>query len=241
MLSNQIQIQMKNLILLLLTFFCVGVMAQEFPIATGNYSQTYPSAVYANDIYYNTLLDKSSGSYNYGFHGRFIETDGNVLPQDIEIIPPISYLSFMHEIIRGQSDYLFVWSRGVNIYDRDAYGRLVGDDGYPAGSLIPLSIGNQESASFVEAAFDGENYLVVWQEGLPNNGAVIRAQFLSGDGQPMGNNFSIRPDGMGSNVAQIYPDIEFNGEHYLVVWDDNRNGNRGCIRTIRFGVRRAAW
>ena len=217
---------MKNLIFILMSFSCTGLLAQEFPIATGSYSQTYPSAVFANDIYFNTFLDKSGGSYNYGFHGKLIETDGNVLPQDIQIIPPISYLSFMHEIIRGQDEYLFVWSRGVSIYDRDAYGQRVGDDGYSTGSLIPLSIGNVESASFVEAAFDGENYLAIWQEGLPDNGAVIRAQFLNQQGQLIGNNFSVRPDGLGSNVAQIYPDVEFNGEHYLVVWDDNRNGNR---------------
>lgn len=224
--ANQICITMRKLILFIFLMLTVHLYSQEFPIATGSYSQSYPSAVFANGTYYDAFLDKSSGSYNYGFHGKFIDPDGTVQPQDIEIVQPISYLSFMHEIIRGATNYLFVWSRGVSVYDRDAYGVLVGDDGSPSGSVFPVSIGNSESASFVEAAFDGENFLVIWQEGLPTTGSVIRAQFVSQTGQLVGNNFSIRPDGLGSDVAQIYPDVEFNGENFLVVWDDDRNGNR---------------
>lgn len=217
---------MKNILLIMAVFSVSVMMAQEFPIATGMYSQTYPSAIFANGVYYNAFLDKSSGSYNYGFHGKFVEPDGNVLSQDIEIIPPVCNLSFMHEIIYGQENYLFVWARGVTLYDRDAYGQIVGDDGNPTGGFFPVSIGNQESTSFIEAAFDGENYLVVWQEGLPNNGSAIRAQFVNQSGQLIGDNFSVRPDGIGEEVDQIYPDVEFDGEKYLVVWDDDRNANR---------------
>lgn len=217
---------MKTHLLLVFALVSLKLFAQEFPIATGSYSQTYPSSIFANGNYYTTFLDKSTGGSAYGFHGKFVGSGGNVLPDDIEIVAPTYNLSFMHEIVWGQSNYLFVWSRGVSGYDRDAYGRLVGEDGYPQGNFFPVSVGNTESASFVEAAFDGDNYLVVWQEGMPNNGSVIRAQFVNQQGQLAGTNFSVRPEGLNPDVDQIYPDIEFDGEKYLVVWDDDRNGNR---------------
>lgn len=217
---------MKNILPIILALLSLPMFAQEFPIATGAYSQTYPSAAFANGKYYDAFLDKSTGSSSYGFHGKFIEQDGTVLPDDIGIINPTYNLSFMHEIIWGQTNYLFVWSRGVSGYDRDAYGQLVGEDGYPEGNFFAVSVGNTESASFVEAAFDGVNYFVVWQEGLPNSGSLIRAQFVSQEGQLIGNNFSVRPEGLSGDVSQIYPDVEFDGEKYLVVWDDNRSGNR---------------
>ncbi|MFP4471184.1 MAG: T9SS type A sorting domain-containing protein [Bacteroidales bacterium] len=218
---------MKKNLLLLCLFPLTFLHAQEFPIATGNYSQSYPSAAFANDMYFNVFLDKSTGSSAYGFHGKFVAPDGTVQGGEPEVVPPISSLSFMHEIIWGETNYIFAWSRGrTSGWTRDAYIQMVNTDGSPQGAMQRVSIGNSESASFVEVAFDGENFLVVWQEGMPNNGSMINAQFVSQEGQLVGSNFSIRPESLAASVDQIYPDVEFDGEKYLVVWDDNRNGNR---------------
>ncbi len=217
----------KLLLIAMFLWSAMLIRAQEFPIATGSYSQTYPSAAFGNGAYFDVFLDKSSGSSAYGFHGKFIAPDGTVEPGEPVVVPPINSLSFMHEIIRGGSNYIFVWSRGRSSgFTRDAYIQIVNPDGSPQGAMLRVSLGNTETASFVEAAFDGENYLVVWQEGLPNNGSVITGQFVSQDGQLVGSNFDIRPESLGIDVDQIYPDVEFDGEKYLVVWDDDRAGNR---------------
>jgi|GEM_PF-909598 len=219
---------MKKLLSLLLfmSFFSLMMFSQEFPIATGSYSTTYPSSAFANGKYFTSFLDKRTGSSNYGFYGKFIEPDGTVFPDDHQLVEPIYYLSFMHELVYGDTNYIFAWARGVAGYSYNAYVEMISNDGDPQTSMTRVSIGNTVSASFEETAFDGENFLVIWQEGLPNNGAVIRGQFVNTNAQLIGNNFSIRPPDLATSVSQVYPDIVFNGENYFVVWDDNRTGSR---------------
>ncbi len=208
--------------------FCLLLIAQEFPIATNPYSQTYPEAVFADGQYFTVFLDKRTSSSYYEFWAKFISPDGTVDPLEHQILPPYNAMSFMHHLAYGTDNYLFVWSRqrGPTNYTRDAYGILVGQDGNPTGGQFPISSGNTQSCSFLKVAFDGTNYLVVWQEGMPNQGAKIRGQFVTPGGQIVGTNFDIRPAGLAASVSQIYPDVLFNGSEYAVVWDDDRNGNR---------------
>jgi hypothetical protein len=212
--------------ILMLCFVALAAQSQEFPIATGSYSTTYPSSAYANGDYFTSFLDKRTGSSSYGFYAKFVDPEGTVFPDEHKLVDPIYYLSFMHELVYGDTNYIFAWARGVAGYSYNAYVEMVGNDGEPQSGMTRVSIGNTASASFEETAFDGENYLVIWQEGMPGNGSVIRGQFVNTSAQLVGNNFSIRPPDLATSVSQIYPDIVFNGENYFVVWDDNRTGNR---------------
>ncbi|MCF7793352.1 MAG: T9SS type A sorting domain-containing protein [Candidatus Cloacimonetes bacterium] len=204
------------------------ILGQEFGIATNPWSQTYPEASFANGQYFTVYLDKRSSSYEYEFWARFVSPDGTVDPIEHQILPPYNAMSFMHHLAWGSSNYLFAWSRQRSPYNytRDAYGIFVDQDGNPSGGQFAVSSGNTESCSFLKVAFDGTNYLVVWQEGMPNQGANIRGQFVAPNGSMIGSNFDIRPAGLATTVSQIYPDVLFNGTNYVVAWDDDRNGNR---------------
>lgn len=219
---------MKNLVFCFLAVLALSVLlADEFPIATGAYSQTYPEISFANGNYYTVYLDKQGGSYSYAFSGKFIAPDGTVAGETHQVVASYNAMSFMHDVAFGANSYLFGWSRQRSPYNytRDAYGTIVDASGN-GGAIFPISIGNSVSASFIKVAFDGTNYLVVWQEGMPTQGSSIRGQFVDASGNLVGSNFSIRPAGLATDVAQIYPDVTFDGTNYVVVWDDGRNGNR---------------
>ena len=219
---------MKQTITIIILLFSICLFADEFPIATGSYSQTYPAAIVAEDDYFVAFLDKRGGASSYEFYGKFVEPDGTVAPGENQLVAPHEAMSFMHDITRSDDQFLFVWSRqrGMFQYTRDTYGRLINLDGTPDGPSFQISIGNTISTSFIRVASDGEDYLVIWQEGMPHEDATIRAQYVSSDGTLIGNNFSIRPDALGPDHAQVYPDIVFDGTNYLVIWDDNRTGSR---------------
>lgn len=219
---------MKKISIFFFLFAVISLTAQEFPIAEATYSQTYPEISYTNDNYLVAFLDKRSGGSIYEFWARFVDTEGIIDAVEHQLVPPHSALSFMHHLCHGNENYLFGWSRqrSAGNWTRDAYGRLVGDDGEPLGNSFAISLGNTESASFIRIAYDGENYLVVWQEGMPASGAMIKGQLVDGSGSLIGSNFLIRPQEMVASVAQIYPDVAFNGNEFLVVWDDDRTGNR---------------
>lgn len=210
--------------------FLMSLSAQEFPIAVGTYSQTYPEIAYNGENYYVAFVDKRTGTYYYGFYGRFVTPVGDVIAGETEIVPPHVAMSFMHHLTWGDDQYLFVWSRqrGPTEYLRDTYARRLNADGQPIGGSFMVSIGITVSTAFIRTAFDGENYLVIWQEGMPTQEAHIRGQFVSPTGSLIGQNFSIRPPDLPANTAQIYPDIVFDGTNYFVVWDDTRTGSR-CV------------
>ena len=214
-----------SLFLIVLLLISAAALGGEFPIATDTWSQSYPVIAYGNGQYYVVFSDhRQYGQYEHW--GRFVSREGAVSAE--HQLVDTWYMQFMHELAFGETGYLFAWSRQrtYSNYTRDAYGRVITLDGDPAGSQFRVSIGNSDSANFINCAFDGQKYLVVWQEGSPGSGCAIRGQFVAPDGQLIGDNFSIRPDDLDPTVDQIYPDLLALGTGFLVVWDDDRAGNR---------------
>ncbi len=219
----------KFTFLFVLFFLLPGAIlaSDEIPIATGSFSQTYPTVVFDGEDFFTVYGDRRGGDYSY--YANFITEEGTVSNEQL-IVPPHPAMSLFHGLAKGDDNFLFTWSRqrGQFDYQRDGMSILIGNDGNPVSGIIQVS-GPQavHSPSFMRTAFDGENYLVIWQDGMPNQDAQIMAQFVSAsDYNLVGQNFVIRPDDLTSNDAQVYPDILFDGTNYLVVWDDNRSGER---------------
>jgi hypothetical protein len=71
-------------------------------------------------------------------------------------------------------------------------------------------------------AFDGTNYLVVWEDSRAVQADVYGARVTT-SGQVVDDQGGI-PIGVAS-AFQVAPDVAVSGTSYLVVWRDNRNGN----------------
>ncbi|MBS3780522.1 MAG: hypothetical protein KGY41_09020, partial [Desulfovermiculus sp.] len=71
-------------------------------------------------------------------------------------------------------------------------------------------------------AFDGTNYLVVWQQRSgsgPKRNSDIYAQRVSPDGNLLGETLVI----CDQEDDQTNPDVAFDGTNFLIVWEDQRN------------------
>ncbi|MEO0098890.1 MAG: hypothetical protein ABIK94_04825, partial [candidate division WOR-3 bacterium] len=117
------------------------------------------------------------------------------------------------------TNYLVVWTDWRNGYYADIYGARVS----PAGIVLDpqgFSISTAEDAQvFPSVAFDGTNYLVVWEDwrngAYPHiYGARVSPQgiVLDTNGIPISINAS----------WHVEPSITFDGVNYLVVWADSR-------------------
>ncbi|UCG43880.1 MAG: hypothetical protein JSU73_04480 [candidate division WOR-3 bacterium] len=113
------------------------------------------------------------------------------------------------------TNYLVVWNdeRSV-VAEPDIYATRVSADGTVldmAGIAICISPRGQW---YPEVAFDGENYLVVWQDGNASSWD-IRGSRVTTDGEVLDpNGFGVATTG----ISQWHPDIGFDGTNYLVVW-----------------------
>ena len=116
------------------------------------------------------------------------------------------------------TNYLVVWHDARN-GNYDIYGQRVNTVGGLVGT--DFAICNQDDYQTGPAvAFDGTNYLVVWElQAHPTYD--IHGQQVSTAGGLVGENFVI----CNEDYAQSAPSLAFDGTNYLVAWTDGRNGN----------------
>jgi hypothetical protein len=135
-----------------------------------------------------------------------------VLSPDSQYSPTIAF---------DGTDYLAVWSDKRNGGIADICGTRINQSGVildSAGFAISVAANNQYSPAI---AFDGSNYLVVWEDYRNGNTADIYGARVSPSGMVLDT------AGIAISVAvntQANPAVAFDGTNYLVVWNDNRNG-----------------
>jgi hypothetical protein len=149
---------------------------------------------------------KSSGP----IYGRFINS--NCQPEgDVFIIgyapaggPNITF---------DGSNYLVVWYTGT-YPGLELYGHLVSPQGALVGSPISIAHGSG-CHRWADIAFDGTNYLVVWQTGENNVGQKIYGQFVGTDGSLIGGDFMICDD---NYSERWWPAVAVSDTNFLTVW-----------------------
>jgi hypothetical protein len=194
-------------------------------ISTVSGSQEYPAVAFDNDsIYLVVWHDDRSGS-NKDIYGCRVSTSGNALDlPGIAISTATSDQEYPSVAFDG-TNFLVVWDDGrVSSLNEDIYGTLVEpDDGNvvtPAGNVIADDEHWQRNPV---VAFDGTNYLVVWYDyGGGTFDEDIYGVRVNQSGNPIdGSSIAISTAANG----QYFPAVAFDGNNYLIAWEDKRNSN----------------
>jgi len=161
--------------------------------------------------------DNRSGSYD--IYGARVSIGGSVLdPGGIAISTAVEDQLFPAIAFDG-TNYLVVWvdhrSGSYDIYGaRVSVGGGVLD---PGGIAICTETNLQR---YPAIAFDGTNYLVVWEDVRSGTPDIYGARVTIGGSV-------LDPGGIAISTAaedQLYPAIAFDGTNYLVAWQDRRSG-----------------
>lgn len=130
--------------------------------------------------------------------------------------PPLAALA------GAKSNSLAVWSDNALSSGATAFGQLLSSSGGTVGSRFQLvaSPGSYGFQSVQEAASDGTNYLVVWQD--INNGNFY-AQHISGAGTLTGSPLLLANELNG--IGQRNVGLSFGATNYLFAWQTGNNSS----------------
>lgn len=181
-----------------------------FPLSIAPDHQLFPNVTWGNERFFVIWQDRRNGYYLV--YGSQVTSDGTVLhPEGIRISTDGE--GYRSAIALGIDNFFVIWG-GSAPSGPGIFGKRVSLDGEILDSNeIRLHSGLE--VDFPSIAWNGENYLVVWEQG------------------ELGRIFGVlvRPDGIVGSPISIAPcfndnekpKVAWNGEHFFVVWQDDRN------------------
>jgi hypothetical protein len=129
----------------------------------------------------------------------------------------------------GRTNYLVVWSDASIASGVDLFGQFVSRTGAKVGAAFPLlqSPGTHGFQALSALAFDGTNFLVVWQDG---NNKYIYGQLVAQGGTLAGPEFVISSQPYADASGTLHAAAVFGKTNYLAAWvTDDTGGSGGNI------------
>jgi hypothetical protein len=178
----------------------------------------FPNIAFDGINYFVVWQDKRTQPGFCDIIGARITQSGVVLDPEGILISSAPYTQSYPQIAFGGTNYLVVWNDWRN-GNFDIYGARVNPSGIvldPDGIAILTMAGDQGAPA---VAFDGINFLVVWDDLRNGNGDIYGSRVDQ-------SGVVLDPGGIPISITgnyQIRPKITFGGSYYLVVWFDRRN------------------
>jgi hypothetical protein len=159
-------------------------------------------------------------------YGARVSTAGAVLDgSGISISATVSS-QWAPRVAFDGTNYLVVWQDQRNSGQYDIYGARVNPSGQvldPSGIAISTATNDQQHPAL---AFDGTNYLAVWQHGAGSDIDIYGSR-VSPSGSVLDPGGIVMSDT--TEDWESYPAVRFDGTDYLVAWNDENSGHvYGC-------------
>ncbi len=181
--------------------------------------QMHPSVCFGDSHFFVVWQDRRSGS-RCDIYGSRVSQAGAVLDFDGIIIANMQYDEQCPAVAFDGTNFLVVW-----IYETGykILGARVDQNGILLDT-VPINIAPSFATrwDYPAIAFDGINYLVIWHERRMGLTCDIYGTRVSPDGVTLDTNYipiAVAPD------SQVYPTAIFDGNNFLVAWQDFRSGN----------------
>uniref|UniRef100_A0A7V1EHZ5 FlgD/Vpr Ig-like domain-containing protein n=1 Tax=candidate division WOR-3 bacterium TaxID=2052148 RepID=A0A7V1EHZ5_UNCW3 len=189
------------------------------PISVADNDQKNPSVAIDGTNYFVVWEDNRINQYNYDIYGARVTPEGIVLDTGGIAIDEAQEYQINPRVIFGTTNYFVVWEDYRNDIG-EIYGCRVDQNGavIDTGGIAILPSPNFRCNPAV--AFDGNNYLVLWQESRPSTYWDIYGTRVTQTGlviDSTGIAISTAPN------SQWLPAISFNGTSYFTAWQDLRN------------------
>jgi hypothetical protein len=190
-------------------------------ICTNVFGQGFPAIAFDGTNYLVVWTDMRNNQHG-DIYGARVSVGGSVLdPGGIAISTPAGVSTQDTPAIAFDGiNYLVVW-----VDERNGRADIYGARVTKSGSVLDgagIALCSPAWVDHPSIAFDGTNYLVVWEDRRFDSNHNIYGARVSAAGivlDPGGINISSAPN------SQRVPAIGFDGTNYLVVWSDERSGS----------------
>jgi hypothetical protein len=193
----------------------------NIPISTIQGHQNNVTVAFDGTNYFCVWDDRRNLTIGYNdIYGTFVATDGSVLDSiGISIISSdtIPYISPF--VIFDGVNYRVAWS-DYRSGHTDIYGVKISPSGIILDSISVLASTSANIQEYSSSAFDGTNYLVVWEDFNNGSDYEIRCARISQTG--------VLLDTIPTQVTSVAKDqrmsqVAFLDPYYFAVWEDKRN------------------
>jgi len=188
-------------------------------ITTARYDLGLPVLAFDSANFLVVWQDGRSGSYP-DVYGARVTPAGVVLDPSGIAVTTATYGQGDPALAFGDTSFLVVWGDWRGGIDEDIYGARVSQSGIVLDSSGIAISTLANSQSYAAVAFDGTDFLVVWEDSRGGSAENIYGARVSQSG------IVLDPDGIAISTAasmQESPAVGFDGTNFLVVWDDRRN------------------
>ncbi len=189
----------------------------------------YEPSVAFDGTNYLVVWENQYDWFNADIYGTRVDQAGTVLDTTEIVIATLIDVLYYYEqynpsVIFGNTNYLVVWHEdrgGPWDYAFDIYSARVDQSGVVLDTaMIAISTASSDQI-FPSVAFDGINYLVVWQDHRSGPYDIYGTRM---------DQSGVVLDTAGIAIctaggSQWYPSVAFDGTNYLVVWQDRRSGS----------------
>jgi len=177
--------------------------------------QSTPAVAFGGTAYLVVWEDIRSGLYT-DIYGARVDQSGTVLDTTGIVIAAAVRQQWSPAVTFDGTNYLVVWENTPNGSGWNIYGARVDQSGFvldPAGIVISTAFSDPPLRRCPAVAFDGINYLVVWEDGYYDSG--IHGARVDQSGTVLDTAGIVISDTTG---REWYPAVAFDGTSYLVVW-----------------------
>ncbi len=190
-------------------------------ISSGGVEQRQPSVAFDGSNFFVVWRDfRRMETSTSGIFGSRVTQSGQVLDPSGLMIADTGRHKGCPSIAFGDTNYLVVWQEVRSSWD--IYGsRVTRNGGVLDRNGIPISTATNHQM-YPAIAFDGTNYLAVWQDSRNSNFSDIYGARVTQAGTVLDTNGNAISTAI---YNQNLPTVTFDGTNYLVVWENESNNS----------------